>query len=89
MITTLLTLSIKILLICWFFTQFEPIQNRVDLLNNITFKNVWLESIKSHLFDLLTCLKCLSFWATLIITQDIFAACLIGLAGQIIEKIID
>lgn len=56
----------SIWLICWFITRFEPLQMTLELLPNKLIYN---------LFKLLiTCLKCLSFWVTLVWTENIILA---------------
>jgi hypothetical protein len=62
MIETLLS----IWLVSWFITRFEPLQMVLELLPNKLILN---------LFKLLvTCLKCVNFWATLIWTENIVLA---------------
>jgi hypothetical protein len=76
MIQTLFTIWI----ICWVITRFEPLQMVLELLPN---KLLW------NLFKLLiTCLKCLTFWVTLIWTEDIFSASLIAFISFWYDKVI-
>ena len=57
---------IGIWLVSWFITRFEPLQMVLELLPNKLIPN---------LFKLLvTCLKCVTFWLTLIYTQNIVFA---------------
>jgi hypothetical protein len=57
---------IGIWLVSWFITRFEPLQMILELLPN---------KLLYNLFKLLiTCLKCVSFWITLIYTQNIVLA---------------
>jgi hypothetical protein len=57
---------IGIWLVSWFITRFEPLQMILELLPNKLIYN---------LFKLLiTCLKCVSFWITLIYTGNIVLA---------------
>ena len=57
---------ISIWLVSWFITRFEPLQMILELLPN---------KLLYNLFKLLiTCLKCLTFWITLIWTQNIVLA---------------
>ena len=62
----MIELLISIWLVSWLITRFEPLQMALELLPN---------KLLYNLFKLLiTCLKCVSFWMTLIITEDIFIA---------------
>ena len=57
---------IGIWLVSWFITRFEPLQMILELLPN---------KLLYNLFKLLiTCLKCVSFWITLIYTGNIVLA---------------
>jgi hypothetical protein len=57
---------ISIWLVSWFITRFEPLQMILELLPN---------KLLYNLFKLLiTCLKCVSFWITLIYTGNIVLA---------------
>ena len=61
---------ISIWIVSWFITRFEPLQMLLEFVPNKLIPN---------LFKLLiTCLKCVSFWATLIITQNIILASLMA-----------
>ena len=57
---------ISIWLVSWFITRFEPLQMVLELLPNKLIPNL----IKL----LVTCLKCVSFWSTLLVTQNIVLA---------------
>ena len=57
---------ISIWIVSWFITRFEPLQMLLEFVPNKLIPN---------LFKLLiTCLKCTSFWITLIYTQNIVFA---------------
>lgn len=76
MIETLFTIWI----ISWFITHFEPLQMILELLPN---------KLLPNLFKLLiTCLKCLTFWVTLIWTGNIYWASLIAFISFWYDKII-
>lgn len=74
---------LKIYLICWFITNFEPISDPIDrfFLNK-------RNSFMMLVYDVITCFKCLVFWSALIITYDFFSAVLLSLLAQIHTKII-
>jgi hypothetical protein len=80
---------IKIFLITWLITSFEPLQdvltNLFDKIYQRTNKNP-LKRIYDSLYTILTCQKCLSFWTTLIITQNIFMACGVSFVAFIFEN---
>lgn len=59
-------LMIKLFLLAWVITRFEPIQIVLELIpDNLVFNLLKL---------LVSCLKCVSFWLVLIFTYDIFLA---------------
>jgi len=70
---------IKILLLGWFVSSFEPIQ---WLLNEI--KNIW---IKITLIAITGCFKCSSFWIGLILSQDIWTALTASVIASILQVI--
>ena len=51
--------------IAWFFTNFEPLQNKIDQLFSKS-TNKYLELI----WDVLGCQKCLTLWLILFITLN-------------------
>jgi hypothetical protein len=71
----------KILLLAWFITRFEPVQWIVDILfegkTDLTSKLLYLA---------LSCSKCLSFWAGIILAQDIFLAIIASWLMVVYEK---
>ena len=82
-------LLLQIFLITWIFTHHDKISEVLDkgyiLLKSKTKKKV-IAFILENIHEVLTCHKCLSFWTTLIITQNIFAAILISFAAYTLEK---
>jgi hypothetical protein len=70
---------IKILLLAWFISSFEPIQ---WLLNEI--KNIW---IKITLIAITGCFKCSSFFIGLILSQDIWIALTASVIASILQVI--
>lgn len=84
-----LELLLQIFLITWLFTHHDKISEVLDkayiwTLSKI--KNKVIRFILENIHEVLTCHKCLSFWTTLIITQNIFAAILISFAAYTLEK---
>ena len=73
-------LLIKIWLICWTITRFEPLKMVLDLLPNKLIPNL--------VRLVLTCLRCLTLWVTLIWTGDIFLACLVSFVSFFYDKFI-
>jgi hypothetical protein len=70
---------IKILLLGWFVSSFEPIQ---WLLNEI--KNIW---IKITLIAITGCFKCSSFFIGLILSQNIWIALTSSVIASILQII--
>lgn len=69
----------EIFLLSWVTTRFTPIQMILEILpDKLIFNLVAL---------LLTCLMCVSFWTSLIITQDIYLAGLSAFIGFWYDKI--
>lgn len=78
---------IKIIAFSWFFTHFEPLQYFIDRL--ATFFVFKTSGTKRHIVDLihsaLGCMKCISFWISLVVTGDFFTACLTSLIAYTIQ----
>ena len=70
------------LLLGWFLSSFEPLQEIIRLMNNKISDRYW---IVMYFKIALTCQKCLTFWSTLIITQNIYTA----IASSLIVVIVD
>jgi hypothetical protein len=86
----MILLTIKIWLVCWFITEFEPIQERFDKIFP------WLEAgtkdksalkLLDGLYIISGCFKCLSFWSVLAITCNPFLAIAASMAGQAFSKL--
>ena len=73
---------IKGLLLGWFLASFEPLQEVIRLINNKIPDQYW---IVMYIKIALTCQKCLTFWSTLIITQNLYMA----IGSSIIVVLID
>lgn len=71
-------LLLKIFILCWVITRFEPIQWLLELLPDNLIFNI------SKL--LLTCLKCSLLWVTLLYTGDIYIACGMSFIGFWYDK---
>jgi hypothetical protein len=70
---------IKILLLAWFISTFEPLE---WLLNGI--KNIW---IKITLIAITGCWKCCSLWIGLLMTGDIWTALTASVIASILQII--
>jgi hypothetical protein len=68
---------IKILLLAWFISTFQPLE---WLLNEI--KNIW---IKITLIAITGCFKCASFWIGLILSQDIWTALTASVIASLLQ----
>ena len=77
---TILFSGIKIFLLSWMITRFQPIQMLMEILPDKLIYNL----IKL----LLTCLMCVSFWSSLLITGNIFVASGVAFVGFWYDKII-
>lgn len=74
---------IKPLLLAWFISNFEPGQSLIDrvykyLPKKLQFTRTYLE-----------CFKCLSFWITLGMTQDIYLAILYSIIAYIYTRLLN
>lgn len=84
----------KIFILSWFVTRFEPLQWFIDQFFSFKFNEKWndLNEIKnkSHFLitTLTTCMKCTSFWLSLIITGDIYVSALSSFIAMLYEKTI-
>lgn len=77
----MIIILIKIVLLAFLITQFEPIRWLLNLLPS--------NLITAILTLLLTCLKCCSFWIGLIMTLDIYMAAGAFVIGFILDKILE
>ena len=71
--------ALKVFLITWFITHFEPIRDRLERL--------YLIKRLEKLIDILTCFKCLSFWSVLIITWNVYYAIFASLTAYLYDSI--
>jgi hypothetical protein len=71
---------IKLFLLCWVLTRFEPISWLLELLPD----NLVFNITKA----IITCLKCSLLWVTFLHTGDIFVACGMSFFGFWYDKII-
>ncbi len=87
-INTIITIF-KCFFLSWLITRFEPIKNvlssffvkAVDYLpHTIKMQTRWLK-ITGKTLTFITCLRCISFWTTLIITGNIFIAAIVCFMG--------
>lgn len=65
----MISLGIKAILLSYLITRFTPFQNLLIKINK-RFNNLFT----NLLYELLSCLKCCSFWITLIMTGNIYVA---------------
>jgi hypothetical protein len=72
-------LSIKVFLIAWFITHFEPIRDRLERL--------YLIKRLEKVIDIVTCFKCLSFWSVLIVTWNVYYAIFASLTAYLYDSI--
>lgn len=75
-------LAAKIFMVCWFILEQTYILN---FLKDIQFKTKKY-IISVYLFEILLCLKCLTFWSILIITQNIWYSLLFSFIASIYQK---
>lgn len=75
---------ILIYLLCWFFTNFEPIQELVDYLFGKLKHNYFINAI----WTILGCQYCLTLWITLILTGSITVALIASIIAQIHKSLI-
>lgn len=78
---------IKPFLIGWLISNFEPLQE----LNRFLIKKIKNEKVKSILkyVNFIHCGKCISFWTSLIIYQNIWIAILTAFIYFVYEKLIN
>jgi hypothetical protein len=82
-------LLLNIFLTTWFFTNHDKIIEGVDnsyLYLKSKLRNKILLFILNNIHEVLTCHKCLSFFTTLFITLDPFAAFLTSFCAWIVQK---
>jgi hypothetical protein len=74
-------LGAKIFLVTWFITSFEPLQLLADVLYK---RSRYI--VTDFILEVFTCWKCLSLWAVLILTQDVFISLFFSLVAYVIER---
>ena len=77
-------LAIRLFLLAWFFTHFEPIKDQITDLYSKYF-GTWLQQG----FEILSCFRCLSFWIVLIGTFDPFYAVGASFIATIYQDVIE
>lgn len=70
---TLLTL----IPIAWWLIEFEPLQATIDRI-----------PMSSWLRDAFSCVKCVSFWLTLIVSFDFILSCQAALLAYLLNRVI-
>lgn len=89
----------KILLVAWFISSYQPLQDTfsylfdkwirsIDNCSPKTLKKKLKLKIIDYLYTASGCIKCLSFILTMIITMNIFYAIGLSVVGDIYTKII-
>ena len=74
-----MVVALKVFLITWFVTHFEPIRDRLERL--------YLIKRLEKVIDIVTCFKCLSFWSVLIVTWNIYYAIFASLTAYLYDSI--
>ncbi len=74
-----MVVALKIFLIAWFITHFEPIRDRLERL--------YLIKRLEKVIDIVTCFKCLSFWSVLIVTWNVYYAIFASLMAYLYDSI--
>lgn len=80
-------ITIKIILLVWFWCKFEPIQDGIDLLWSRIPEKVSNNYFIDKIYILLGCQTCLSMWLTLIITGNIWISIAASIISSILKKI--
>ena len=68
--------------LAWFIVNFEPLQATIDYF----FKYKPTNTLAIHIHSALGCIKCMSFWLTLICTFDFILACQAALLSFILDE---
>ena len=74
-----MVVALKVFLITWFITHFEPIRDRLERL--------YLIKRLEKVLDIVTCFKCLSFWSVLIVTWNVYYAIFASLIAYLYDSI--
>lgn len=90
---TLITLA-NIFLLSWTITKFQPLHSFFDYVSNKLNKAGKVSKIASvcalmisSVYLMITCLLCCSFWTALLLTHNLYYACLSGFVGYWYEKL--
>ena len=69
----------------WWFIYFEPLQNAFDYI----FTRLPLNRFTVIVHSSLGCIKCVTFWSSLLISGDFFIATLTSLTAYILKLCLD
>ncbi len=82
----------NLFIISFFFTHFEPIQDRLEIwigLLQLKTKRHWLQTIIDSVYIVLSCFKCFSFHLSLIVTFDPILSMFVSFLAYTYMKIIE
>ena len=68
--------------IAWFLVNFEPLQLLIDLM----FRKIKFSNLSLYLHSSATCIKCISFWLTLLCTWSFIEATIVALLSFILQE---
>lgn len=83
-------ITIKVFLVCWFLTHFEPLTEQIERWS-FKIRDHFNSEIKQLLwdkfYDIISCWKCMSLWLVFSFTLDPFYAIGASLTAWVLEKI--
>jgi hypothetical protein len=82
----MIILGLKLFIICYVLSDLAGFIS--ELIDTIVVSKIkWLSVLKSLFVYLLSCSKCFSLWFSLILSGNLFLACLIALSIDIVKRI--
>lgn len=82
---TILNINITTLIIGWFIVNFQPLQSLFNWIYSKLPCKEWIHNTREHL----ECFKCVTFWTTLLVTQDIILAMFLSMIAYTYTRVIN
>ena len=79
-------LAIKLYMLAWFFTSFEPLQKLIDKLAAWFFTRFKPNDLTDGIYIALGCQKCMTFWSILLATGNIWWAIVGAIIAELHKK---
>lgn len=79
----------NIFLVAWFWTHFDPIQERLHEWACYWKEHGFLTTSLESIYEIVTCFYCTCFWLGLVCTMDPMTAIVLGFSAYTYKKLIE